>query len=226
MTKRAGDTGKFALTGLEVRNSAGQIVTSFEFEELQPRHRGGCRNGPYDGFYWLHCPGTVEVPINVPVAGNHVIDIVAWGDQAGDEFPKLSVVVESDAEDSAGSATIRNKLVELHDKLLGVQVMPDSPDVEAAYRLFVDVWEHKREAQGDWSNPFRCGWWRDIHFFEDILDDVVVEREEDGYRRHELDWDRVKGFLDGIDFSDPSYTAQAWMVVLAALMMDYRYLYL
>ena len=44
-----------------------------------------------------------------------------------------------------GLPAIRNKLVELHDKLLGVQVTSDSPDVEAAYRLFVDVWQRKRE---------------------------------------------------------------------------------
>ena len=33
-------------------------------------------------------------------------------------------------------------------------------------------------------------------------------------------------FLDGIDWSDPQYAAQAWIVVLASLMTDYRYLYL
>ena len=32
--------------------------------------------------------------------------------------------------------------------------------------------------------------------------------------------------MDGVDWSDPYHTAQAWVVVLAYLLMDYRYLYL
>ena len=47
-----------------------------------------------------------------------------------------------------------------------------------------------------------------------------------GFRWYWFDWDRVSGFMDGIDFSDPHQTAQAWVVVLAYLMTDYRYLYL
>ena len=48
-----------------------------------------------------------------------------------------------------GAGVIRRKIVELHDKLLGVQVTPNSPDVEATYGLFVDVWERKRELQAN-----------------------------------------------------------------------------
>ena len=32
--------------------------------------------------------------------------------------------------------------------------------------------------------------------------------------------------MNGIDFSDRRYAAQAWVVILAAMMLDYRYLYL
>ena len=124
-------------------------------------------------------------------------------------------------------SAIRNKLVELHDKLLGVQVAPDSPDVEAAYRLFVDVMQRGRTTRNDWFNIWDCELWRDVFFFGGILDDVLVEAEnEDGYRYYDFDWNRVNDFLEDIDFSDPHHTAQAWVAVLAAMMMDYRYLYL
>ena len=33
-------------------------------------------------------------------------------------------------------------------------------------------------------------------------------------------------FLQDVDFSDPHATAQAWVVVLTAMLMDHRYLYL
>ena len=126
-----------------------------------------------------------------------------------------------------GAVAIRNKLVELYDELLGVQVTPHSPDVESAFQLFVDERERAREAQDDWFNPWECGWAWDHFFFEGILDGAVVEYvNEDGWRWYNYDWDRLGNFLNSRDWSDPHHTAQAWVVVLAYLMMDYRYLYL
>ena len=203
------------------------VVYRYEMENLD-HGPGGCHHVEQNAFHLLgsgqECVYAVPVPI--PSDGVYQIELSAWGDQAGDEFPKLRVVVESDTDGSAGSATIRNKLVELHDKLLGVQVTSDSPDVEAAYRLFVDVWKRKHRSEDSMTfYTWKCGWNGDVLFFEGILEDAVVEREENGYRMHEFD-ERVHDFLGGIDFSDPSYTAQTWVVVLAAMMMDYRYLYL
>ena len=215
------------LDRLNVRDAAGSVVASRELEELEPLSE--C-NHPVDNHFALHCRGSLAVPVDIPAAGNYRIDIVAWADQAGDDLPRLEVLVESVSDDSsAGAATIRNKLVELHEKLLGVSVTPHSPDVEAAYRLFVDVWERKRGSE-DTETDFRslqCDWWRDVRFWDGILDDAVVEYgNEDGSRWYETDWDHVNEFMDGIDWADDSFTAQTWMVVLGYLMMDYRYLYL
>ena len=74
-------------------------------------------------------------------------------------------------------------------------------------------------------------WWRcplsDRSFFEGILDDVVIEKENRyGYAYHAFDWDRIDAFMQDVDFSDPHATARAWKAVLTYLMMDYRYLYL
>ena len=183
---------------------------------------------PVDDHFALHCEGSLAVTVDIPAAGDYRIEVVAWADQAGDEYPRLDVTVESDAQDSAGANAIRGKLVELHEKLLGVRVTPHSPDVEAAYRLFVDVWERKRGSQ-DAETHFRgrrCDWGRDIRLWDGILDDAVVEHEDGDGRWYEYDWDHVNEFMNSIDWSDDSFTAQTWMVVLAYLMMDYRYLYL
>ena len=120
---------------------------------------------------------------------------------------------------------IRDKLVELHEVMLGVQVTPHSPDVEAAYRLFVEVMERGRAAQDNWFEHWECDI-NDIFFFEGILDDTVVWHDNMYGRYYGIDWDRVNPFLDGIDWSDPHHAAQAWVVVLAYLMTDYRYVYL
>ena len=123
---------------------------------------------------------------------------------------------------------IRGKLVELHDKLLGVEVTPDSVDVETAYGVFADARERRRRSGDTWFDHWNCyAGAHDRFFFEGLLDDIIVEKEnEKGHRWHDFDWGRVEAYLDRIDWSDHRHTAHAWVVVLAYLLMDYRYLYL
>ena len=200
------------------------VVFHFEMENLA--HRPRCHHIEQNAF---HLSGSgrgcvLAVPVDIPADGDYRIEVVAWGDHAGDELPMLHVMVESDTENSVGAAGIRSKLVELHDKLLGVQVEPDSPDVEAAYRLFVDTWQRGRATlHGHFDDCVP-----DDHFyFEGILDDIIVERVNDhGHRYTSFDWDRVHDFLDDAGLVDPHHTVQAWVIVLADMMMDYRYLYL
>ena len=126
------------------------------------------------------------------------------------------------------SGPVRNKLVELYDKLLGIQVTPHSPDVDSAYRLFVEVMELGLASNDHSSFP----WWHcdsalPLNYFDGLLNDVVVEREyENGWQYYDFDWDRVNSFMHSADLSDPHRTVQSWVVVLAYLLMDYRYLYL
>ena len=123
----------------------------------------------------------------------------------------------------SGPARIRRKLVDLHWKLFGVTVAMDSPDVEAAYRLFVDVWERKRATEGGHfsDSQTQCPI-EDVRYFEGVLDDFVV-RDERGNSK--IDWNLVEDSWD-FDMDDPNHTVRTWAVVLAYLMSDYRYLYL
>ena len=124
-----------------------------------------------------------------------------------------------------GSNAIKDKLVELHETLLGVQVTRDSADVEVGYRLFAQVMEGALASGHDrfhvWDCPFS-----DLSFFEGILDDVLVLQQNEWGEWYDFDWDRVGPFLDDVDFSDPYAAARAWKAVLAYLLMDPRYLYL
>ena len=110
--------------------------------------------------------------------------------------------------------------------MLGVQVTPHSPDVDAAYRLFVDVMERGRAAHDEWLEFWECDFDNDVFFFEDILDDTIVWHDSMYGEYWGIDRDRVDPLLHGTDWSDPHHAAQAWIVVLAYLMTDYRYLYL
>ena len=212
------------LDRLTVRQGS-TVVHQYEMENLD--HRPRCHHMEQDAFH-LSGSGTecvLAVPVDIPSNGTYQIEIAAWATHAGDELPKLSVAVESDAED-AGAATIRDKLVELHEKLLGVEVTPHSPDVDIAFSLFVDVMERGQ------SLDTRFQSWQcrpdDRHFFDGILDDILIEiRDEWGHLNgFDFDWDRVDALWESTDFSDVHYIARAWGVVLAYLMTDYRYLQL
>ena len=125
------------LDRLDLRDATGQVVASREFETVEPQD--DCQEtGSHFLFY---CNGSLDLTIEVPTAGRYTIEVVAWADQAGDELARLEVAVLDAALSGGGAAAIRNKLVELHEKLLGVEATPHSPDVDAAFELFVDVME-------------------------------------------------------------------------------------
>ena len=123
-----------------------------------------------------------------------------------------------------GARKIREKLAELHEKLLGATVSVDSPDVEAAFQLFVETWEHKRNTKEWWREYILCDI-SDDYYFEGIADDVL-QTNEDGDL--EYDWERAGEILDDAHWrrqgrEDP--VVQTWVVVLAYLLTDYRYLF-
>ena len=87
------------LDRLDVRNAAGRVVSSRELEQLEPigpelATAVRC-NSPGDDHFAIRCNGTLDVPIDVPAAGDYTVEIVAWANQAGDELPRLTVAVES-----------------------------------------------------------------------------------------------------------------------------------
>ena len=104
-----------------------------------------------------------------------------------------------------GEVAIRRKLVELHQKLFGERVTSQSEEVSRTYEFLVDVWNRKREST--WSRFFdgsECRWSSDARYFDDIPDNA----------------------LNALDLSDPDAIARTWTVVLAAMLMDPRYLHL
>ena len=166
----------------------------------------------------------VAIPVEIPIDGTYRVEVVAWADQAGEDLAVLDVVVESNVETSLGARKIRSKLADLHEKLLGVEATTDSADVEAAYRLFVDVWERRRtSSDGGSFDGWWCPWSSDRNYFDGILEDPILKRANGD---SEWDNDRVDEYFSGFDFQDPNHMAWTWEVVLAYLLTDFRYLYL
>ena len=213
------------LDRLELVEEQGDVVDSQELEEFDAVN---C-SGPTQDHFKLACSDTLEVPIEVPNAGRYEVRIAAWAEQAGDELARVEIGVHSDTESSAGASAIRNKVADLHERLLGVEVGPYSEDVDTAYRLFVDVWERKRRLpDSSFFSPSECNFASDHKYLDGILDNAILERQsETGHTEQDWDWERVDDFLHTtVNPQDVNGVARTWVVVLAFLLMDYRYLYL
>ena len=127
---------------------------------------------------------------------------------------------------AAGESAIRDKLAELHEKLFGIEVGPDSADVDTAFDLFVDTLERKGAEESGrtaFRDGNRCDTDSDILLLEGVVAPPFLVNE--GKYRPEYEQNDPDGLL-GQTYEDPDHLARTWVVVLAYLMMDYRYLYL
>ena len=104
---------------------------------------------------------------------------------------------------SAGERAIKEKLVELFDKLLGVDATAASPEIVSAYDFFLSTWK-RRSGSSRFLGDNLCQWNTDSYYLEDL----------------------PQGALSEADLSDPRHIARTWVVMLAALLMDYRYIHL
>ena len=232
-------TRNLVVDELIVRDHSGSTIVLVELETLEAvdldsvdhSTSGGCDGWPYynqatqrvDGYELNYCLGWLDIPISIPAEGSYSIEVVAFQLAAGDESARLEIMVESDSDTSQGALAIRRKLVELHEKLLGVAAAIDSPDVNAAYGLYADVWNRMRQAQGGNFRDagFNCDG-GDHLYYEGLVDDPL--RFSD-FARSELNWDRLGEFYERIEMSDPNHSVRAWVVTLAYLLTDYRYLH-
>ena len=218
-----GDDRDLYLDRMEVRSSNGKIVKEVEFESIRREQDCGTYWLSHNSYkFWSNC--SLEIPVEIPVSDDYTIEVGTFQDRGGDDPAMLVVSVESDIDTSQGAMAIRNKLVELHEKLLGVTVTSDSPEVDAVFRLFVEVWDRERSA----TDSGRPNWWRagcwiqDQHYFEGIADDLLFYNE---YGDLDYDWDRVDEILEEVDFHRLRPVVRAWVTVLAYFLMDYRYLF-
>ena len=218
-----GNRRELNLDRLMIRNRSGTTVLSLELEDFGTQRCGG-REDNFDSFYRMWSSCALEFPVQVLLEDVYTIEVVVHQNRAGDKPAQLIISVESNDRSSRGAIAIGRKLVELHQRLFGVTVEMDSPDVEEAFRLFVEIWDRKRRTEGNnfGDARFECESGDDHHYYEGLIDDVVNYNEW-GYS--ELNWDQVNQFYDGIDMSDPTHAVRAWVVTLAYLMTDPRYLY-
>ena len=127
-----------------------------------------------------------------------------------DEGRKLfgGLDITATPEQPGGERAIRETLAVLHDRLLGIRVSTGSAEVTAAYDFLVEVWNHKRETGTGILVNYQCWIGDKDYFFADVPGG-----------------DPTPGFTYP-NPEDPDHIGKTWMVVLAAMLMDFRYLHL
>ena len=213
------DDRNLALRDLTVRDQGGSVIERIELKDIAPQQKPDC-NRPRGDSFKLSCEGWLDVPVSIPVDGEYRIDVAAWQDAGGGEPARLEITVESDGDSSRGAMAIKRKLAELHELLFGVTTAADSPDIDESYRLFRETWERKRSTEGSHFGEATCDI-NDVRYFEGIVDDAWEYNKSGDAVVDERSW----AFLDQADWSDPFHVARTWVVVLAYLLSDYRYLY-
>ena len=217
------------LDKLEVVDGQGRVFFSQELEDIVAT--SDC-NFPVGDHFGFHCAGAVEIPIKMSERGDYSIEVVAWADQAGDESAVLEIAVGTDPHQSEGSRLIKQNISKLYERLNGIRLDPGSADLQSAYELFVDVWRLRKDSGFvrffDWDERLDCGdWARDHYYLDGIVDGAFQYRDDwDWGAGYDWDWDRVNAHFEMIDWTDVHGLAETWSVLLAYLMMDYRYLYL
>ena len=213
------DDRNLSLHEVIVRRRDGSVVERIELKNLAAQERPDC-NRPREDSFKLSCEGWLEVPFSISADGEYRIDVSAWQDAAGGEPAMLEITVESDGDWSRGAKAIKSKLAELHELLYGVTPTADSPDIEESYRLFREVWERKRSTEGSRFSETKCNI-NDVRYFEGLLENAWGYNKWGDAVIDERGWD----LLDQTDRSDSFHVARTWVVVLAYLLSDYRYLY-
>ena len=218
---------KINMDRLVIRNEDGETVEQIEFESLSEdcgyrrSREGWVELKPWDTDV---CP----VQVSIPDQGQYLIEVKAHRENAEGAPAQLGWSLEARGGGARGEATIRAKIAELHRKLYGIDVTVDSSDVEAAYQLFLKVWNRKQRTndRDDFFDTTICERGSD-HFFFDGFHGLVTSIDDEGDST--LDWDHFDDLLWGsnpIPHEDPRHVARTWVVVLSYLLTDYRYLYL
>ena len=208
------------LDRLVVRDRRGAIVSEVELETLARQDCGR----PRRAFYYMNRNCALEVPFAVASDGVYRLEILAYQERAGDTAARLEIEVESPDGGSRGEMAIRRKLADLHQKLYGIAVGIDSPDVNEAFDLFVEAWSSRRTSPGSgfFGGQLTCSEVSDHLYYEALLPDALRFR---GNGASQLNEDLVRQFRRDSAISDPKHIGEAWVVTLAYLLTDYRYLY-
>ena len=146
-----------------------------------------------------------------------------------DENRLLFDGISSDVTPQSGEQEIRQKLVDLHQRLLGKTYTADSAEIDIAYQLFADSWTDA--VNNDTNNSLTDSLYCNPRFDFNFLDGLDFEGPSHIEKVHERGWTYYDFNQEGAQSlissmtQDPHSTLSSWRVVMIYLLTHYHYLY-
>jgi len=186
---------------------------------------------------------SVNFPFAASVAGDYSVIATYAASRIGEpnsDADQLTMELAVETAESAidsqtnGAIAIKQKMVELHEKMLGKHYEIDSPEIEASYELFVNSWLNRKSGDaGIAPNLFNsheaCQWGQGFStkFFEglEFEDDFFITIEFVGGESVPSFNEELASIFLNQQGVDPLFIKQAWVTGITYLLTDYDYLY-
>lgn len=216
---------------LEIRAPGESAFTAYDAKDSELTHPGCWASGPDGSDVALYNSCSVLVPVSVLESGEIEIRVIVSAQQGGDEITRVSIALLDGADPHesqwTGAVAIREKLVELHQILLGKSYSADSAEIAIAYNLLVDSWLENVDRGGS-SNLLEsgnsCYWSADFNFLDGLQYPGDPHQLAESGQWYEFKWEEVYPFLRPLA-SDSTRMKQSWVAVLTYMMTHYFYLY-
>jgi len=187
---------------------------------------GTCAASTGSGRVTLYSSCTATYPLTADIAGTYTVTVTAAAQQQVVDPVLAGLNVESTVSPSvsttAGATLIKNKLVELHKKLLGQTVTTTSPEVLASYDLLVQTWLSRKaggSAPSLLQKTLACDWSSDIGFIGTLPYPGSPLLTNGKYNTT-----AVTSWLTP-QAQDPLFMKQSWAVVMTYMLSHYDYLH-
>ncbi len=146
-----------------------------------------------------------------------------------DEDRLLFDGISRDVTPQSGEQEIRQKLVDLHQRLLGKTYTTDSAEIDIAYQLFLDSWTDavSNDTNNSLTDSLYCNPRFDFNFLDGLDFDGPSHIEvvhETGWTYYEFNWAGAQSLINSMT-DDPHSTLSSWRVVMIYLLTHYHYLY-
>lgn len=136
--------------------------------------------------------------------------------------------ITSDITPPNGEQEIRQKLVELHQRLLGKTYAAESTEIDITYQLFADSWvDAVNNDNNSLTDSLYCNPRFDFNFLDGLDFEGPTHTEkvhELGFTFYDFNEEEARSYINSIT-DDPHSTLSSWRVVMIYLLTHYHYLY-
>jgi Protein of unknown function (DUF1588) len=187
---------------------------------------GSCAATGANNSLTLYSSCTAEYAFTADVSGSYTVTASLAAQQTASDPVLAGMNLETNVapalSTASGATALKNKLVELHNKLLGQTVTVTSPEVLASYDLLLQTWQSRKSTRAEpalLQKALACDWSTDLGFIGTLSYPGNPLQTNGRYNTA-----AVTTWLTP-QAQDALYMKQSWVVVMAYLLSHYDYLH-